>query len=71
MKQMVHFSSICVYLGCSSLLVVCVISLDSEYVWVGFASVLQMEGPVLAESWLFDREGEITLLQIDRLLLYM
>lgn len=64
---MVHFCSICVYLGC--LLLVGVISLDSEYVWVGFASVLQME--VLVESWLLDRKGEIILLQINRLLLNM
>lgn len=53
------------------LLLVCVISLDSECPWVGFASVLQMEGPVLVESWLFDRKGDITLLPINRLLLCM
>lgn len=47
------------------------ISLDSEGVWMGFASELQMEGLVLVESWLFDRNSEIILLQINRLLSYM
>lgn len=70
---MVHFYSICVSLECCSLLLVCIISVDTEDVWMGFASVsaLQMEGPVLVESWLFDRKGEIILLQINRLLSYM
>lgn len=68
---MVHFYSVCVCLGCSSVLLVCIIPLDSEDIWMGFANVLHMEGSVLVESWLFDRKGEIILLQINRLLSYM
>lgn len=72
-KYLYHsdFYSVCVYLGCSSVLLVCIISLDSEDIWMGFASVLHMEGPVLVESWLFDRKGEIILLPMNRLVSYM
>ena len=50
LKKVMHFYSGFVYLGCYSVLFVCLISLSSEGAWLSLARVLCMKGPVLVTS---------------------